>query len=112
MSSNPAITSKLEEMKQIQSRIDSIQIKSEFKLGEKLTYITAEALFQAGELRIMHDIAEGEFRLLLIQESPPINDKPLTWKNYIQIKNKELEEHRELQRQEGFTLTDFKFDGQ
>lgn len=103
------IQSKIEELQQLKMEIDKLDLMDELKPGEEIKFNTTEEIFQSGELRIMEEIAIGEFNLLLIQKHSDENSKPLTWKNFIELKKKELEEHRDMQKKQGLELTSFRY---
>lgn len=111
MDDDSKIAAKIDEMNQIKAEIDKLELMHEVVPGERIKFNTTEEILQASELHIMSDIAEMEFNLLSMRRDLDIEYKPQTLQNIIDLKKKELEEHRELQKREGVAPTSFKYQG-
>lgn len=104
------LAAKVKELSRLKEEKNRYRLLHEFRPGEPITYNTPEQLMQSGELDIMEEIAIAEFNILSIEKRPTPESKPLTWKNFIDLKKIELGEHRELMNREGYSLTQFKYE--
>jgi|GEM_PF-4328893 len=104
------IERKMDELSKIKNEIDKLELIHEVKLGEPLQINTPEEILQSGELHIMEDIAIGELNELWIEKYPRLDGKPLTWKKFLELKKRELEEYREMIKKDGYNPTSFKYE--
>jgi len=99
------LAAKIEELTYLRAERDKIELLHAVNSDEPVTYGTPQELLQSGELEIMEEISIGEFNLLSIEKQFTPDSKPLTWRKFIDLKKRELEEHREFMVNEGYAST-------